>query len=196
MMAAKGVKISHESIRTWCDKFGGQYARAIRIQLRGESGDRWHLDEVYLHIAGKTRYLWRGVDQEGQVIDTLVQAKRDAKAATRVLRRLLHKAGKAPRVVVTDQLTSYVKPCAEILPMSTHVRDKGCNNRAENSHQPTRQRERRMRGFKSVAQAQRFLTIFSEVGNFFGLTRHTLSAANFRELLARRLADWGALTCS
>ena len=196
MMAAQGVTVSHETIRSWCDKFGRQYARAIRVRMQGDVGDRWHLDEVYTKIAGRIRYVWRGVDQDGQVIDVLVQSRRDGDAATRFFKKLRRKADKAPRLVVTDKLTSYAKPCAQVLPTSKHVSDKGQKNRAENSHQPTRQRERRMRKFKSVAQAQKFLSIYSQMCNFFGLVRHTLSARNHRDLFASRLAEWRLLTRS
>lgn len=194
MMAAQGVTVSHETIRAWCDKFGRQYAHLIRQRMQGATGDRWHLDEVHAKIAGRARYVWRGVDQDGQVIDVLVQSRRNGKAATRFFKKLRKKAGSAPRLVVTDKLASYAKPCAQLLPTSKHVSDKGQNNRAENSHQPTRQRERRMRRFKSVAHAQKFLSIYSQLCNFFGLIRHTLSSRNYRDLLTSRFAEWRLLT--
>lgn len=193
IMAARGVTISHESIRAWCYKFGRQYAQSIRHRMQGAIGDRWHLDEVHAKIAGRAHYVWRGVDQDGQVIDVLVQSRRDGNAATRFFKKLRRKAGNVPRLVMTDKLASYVKPCAQLLPTSEHVNDKGQNNRAENSHQPTRQRERRMRKFKSVAQAQKFLSIYSQICNFFGLVRHTLSASNHRDLFGSRLAEWRLL---
>lgn len=193
LMAVQGVTVSYESIRMWCNKFGQAYARAIRHQQHGELGDRWHLDEVHVRIAGQLQYLWRGVDQDGHVIDVLVQTRRDMGAAMRFLQKLRRKAGKTPRIVVTDKLRSYIKPCRHLLPTAMHVSDKAMNNRAENSHQPTRQRERRMRGFKSFKQAQRFLSIFSQFCNFFPTARHALSAENFRVLLARRLVEWRAL---
>lgn len=196
MMAAQGVTVSHESIRFWCDKFGRQYAQSIRLRAQGTIGDRWHLDEVHTKIKGQTRYVWRGVDQDGQVIDVLVQSRRNSEAARRFFKKLRRKAGKAPRLVVTDKLASYIKPCADMLPTSKHVRGKGSNNRAENSHQATRQRERRMRRFKSSAQAQKFLSIYSQICNFFGLVRHTLSATNHRELLVRRIGEWRLMTMS
>lgn len=146
----------------------GQYAKKIRRQ-RGLMGDTWHLDEVYLKINDQQKYLWRAVDQEGQVLDILVQAKRNKLAAEYFFKKVLRGTCHAPREVVTDKLTAYVQPCAHILPSTTHIRYKGANNRAENSHQPTRQRERRMKRFKSAAQAQRYLSIFSEVGNLFAL---------------------------
>lgn len=189
MMAERGVVVSYESIRSWCEKFGRQYARKIR-RHRGPMGDVWHLDEVYLKIDGEWKYLWRAVDQEGQVLDILVQPKRNKDAAARFFKKLLRDTCQAPREVVTDKLACYIQPCADILPNTEHTRDKGANNRAENSHQPTRQRERRMKRFKSAAQAQRFLSIFSEIGNLFALARHTLSAANHRLLLTKSLDAW------
>lgn len=193
MMAAQGVVVSYESIRMWCNKFGHAYARALRDKHEGAAGDTWHLDEVYVRVAGQIQYLWRGVDQDGHVIDVLVQRQRDVRAAMRFLKKLRRKAGKTPRIVVTDKLRSYIKPCSLLLPGAKHVSDKAMNNRAENSHQATRQRERRMRGFKSVTQAQKFLSIFSQFSNFFSITRHALSAQNFRTLLASRLIEWRAL---
>ena len=140
------------------------------------------------------QYLWRAVDQEGQVLDILVQPKRDKAAAERFCKKVLRGTAQAPRLVVTDRLASYTQPCAEILPDTVHIRDKGANNRAENSHQPTRLRECRMRRFKSATQAQQFLSIFSEVGNLFALSRHTLSAANHRLLLNKSLGIWSLVT--
>ena len=130
----------------------------------------WHLDEVYLKINDKCQYLWRAVDQEGQVLDILVQPKRDKTAAERFFKKVLRGTRQAPRQVVTDRLASYTQPCDEILLNATHIRDKGANNRAENSQQSTRLRECRMKRFKSAGQAQRFLSIFSEVGNLFALS--------------------------
>jgi putative transposase len=155
LMAERGVTVTYESIRAWCYKFGQDYAKRIRAR-RGQLGDRWHLDEVYVKIDGRLQYLWRAVDQDGSVLDILVQPHRDKKAAARFFKKLLRGSRYAPRVVVTDRLASYIAPCAELLPNTVHRRDKGLNNRAENSHQSTRERERRMRGFKSAAHAQRF----------------------------------------
>ena len=193
MMAERGVVVSYESIRSWCEKFGRQYARKIRSQ-RGHMGDIWHLDEVYLKIAGEQKYPWHAVDQEGQVLDVLVQAKRDKEAAARFFKMVLRGTGQAPRKVVTVKFASYVQPCARILHNSCHIRDKGANNRAENSHQPTRLRATRIKRFKSVAEAQRFLSIFSEIGNLFALARHTLSASSHRILLDKSLRTWSAVS--
>ena len=191
-MAQRGVTVSYESIRTWCEKFGCQYSKKIR-RKRGPMGETWHLDEVYLKIDGQQKYLWRAVDQEGQVLDILVQAKRNKLAAARFFKKVLRGTCQSPREVVTDKLAAYIQPCARVLPSSAHTRDKGANNRAENSHQPTRQRERRMKRFKSAAHAQRFLSIFSEVGNLFALSRHTVSATNHRLLLNKSLNTWSNL---
>ena len=189
LMAERGVTVTYESIRAWCCKFGRDYAKRIRAR-RGQLGDTWHLDEVYLKIDGRLQHLWRAVDQDGSVLDILVQPRRDKKAAARFFKRLLRVSRYAPRVVVTDKLASYVAPCAELLPNSVHRRDKGLNNRVENSHQPTRERERRMRGFKSAGHAQRFLSIFGLVADLFGVGRHLLSASNYRMALSRRFVEW------
>ena len=195
LMAARGVVVSYETIRTWCGKFGRQYARIIR-STHGAFGDRWHLDEVYLRIRGELAYLWRAVDQEGQVLGILVQPRRDGSAAHRFIKKILRHATNAPRSVVTDKLAAYNRPCARLLPDAKHIRDKGMNNRAENSHQPTRLREQRMHRFKPAAQAQRFLSIFSEIRNLFNLSRHAVTASNFRALLRQRQALWSTLTCT
>ena len=192
LMAERGVTVTYESIRAWCYKFGRDYAKRIRAR-RGRLGDTWHLDEVYLKIAGRLQYLWRAVDQDGSVLDVLVQPRRDKKAAARFFRKLLRGSKYLPRVVVTDRLASYMAPRAELLPNTMHRRDKGLNNRAENSHQSTRERERRMRGLKSVAHAQRFLSIFGLVADLFGVGRHLLSARNYRVALSRRFIEWRSI---
>jgi putative transposase len=192
LMAERGVTVTYETIRAWCYKFGKDYAKRIRAR-RGQLGDTWHLDEVYLKIDGRLQYLWRAVDQDGSVLDILVQPRRDKKAAARFFKKLLRGLRYAPRVVVTDRLASYIAPCAELLPNAVHRRAKGLNNRAENSHQPTRERERRMRGFKSVGHAQRFLSIFGVVADLFGVGRHLLSALNYRAALSRRFVEWRSI---
>ena len=192
LTAERGVTMTYESIRAWCYKFGRDYARRIRAR-RGQLGDSWHLDEVYLKIDGRLQYLWRAVDQDGSVLDILVQPRRDKKAAARFFKKLLRGSRYAPRGVVTDRLASHIAPCAELLPNTVHRRDKGLNNRAENSHQSTRERERRMRGFKSAGHAQRFLSIFGVVADLFGVGRHLLSARNYRAALSRRFIEWRSL---
>ena len=179
LMAERGVTVTYETIRAWCERFGRDYAKRIRAR-RGRLGDIWHLDEVFIKIDGRLQYLWRAVDQDGSVLDVLVQPRRNKKAAARFFKRLLRRMKYAPRVVVTDKLASYSAPCAEMLPNTVHRRDKGLNNRAENSHQPTRQRESRMRGFKSPRHAQRFLSIFGSIADLFSVGRHLLPAASYR----------------
>jgi len=193
LMAECGVSVTYETIRTWCDRFGRGYAKRIRAG-RGQLGNTWHLDEVFIKIGGRVHYLWRAVDQEGNVLDVLVQSRRSKKAAARFFRKLLRGLRYAPRFVVTDRLRGYSAPCAVLLPNTEHRRDKGLNNRAENSHQPKRKRERRMRRFKSSRHAQRFLSTFGMITDLFNVGRHLMSAVNYRVLLGRRFAVWKAVT--
>lgn len=153
MIAERGVIVTYESILAWCEKFGRDYAKHLRAR-RGKLSNIWQLDEVYLKIGGRLQYLWHAVYQEGSVVDILVQLHRDKKAATGFFKKLLRQTNYESRVVVTDKLASYCAPYAELLPNVVHRRDKGLNNRAENSHQPTRERERQMRGFKSSRHAR------------------------------------------
>src|SRR5881394_3228262 len=166
MLAARGISVTHETIRQWGLKFGREFANRIR-QRAPCRGDKWHLDEVVISIAGKKHWLWRAVDRDGFVLDVLVQSRRDKKAAKRLFRKLLKKQGRAPRVLVTDKLKSYAAAKREIMPGVEHRQHKGLNNRAENSHQPTRRRERIMKRFKSPRQAQRFLSTHDQVANVF-----------------------------
>src|SRR5688500_15429989 len=151
MLAARGITVSHETVRQWGRKFGQAFANQIRCRLPS-AGDKWHLDEVVITIAGKKHWLWRAVDQDGFVLDALVQRRRDKRAAKRLLRKLLKRQGRAPRVMITDKLASYSAAKREMMPGVEHRRHKGLNNRAENSHQPTRRRERQMKRFKSAGQ--------------------------------------------
>ena len=159
MMAHRGVSVSYDTIHQWCRKFGQTYANGLR-RRRPRPGDKWHLDEVFIKINGKIHYLWRAVDQQGTVLDILVTPRRNAKAATRFFRKLLKGLRYVPRVLVTDKLTSYGVAHRRLIPSVEHRRSKYLNNRAENSHQPTRQRERAMRQFRSPGGAQRFLQRF------------------------------------
>jgi putative transposase len=156
LMLARGVVVSYETIRSWCAKFGPDYAAQLR-RWRPRPGDKWHLDEVFVKINGTTHYLWRAVDQHGDVLDILVQSRRNAVAARWFFRKLLKGLRYVPRVLVTDKLASYQVAHREVLPSVTHRRSKCLNNRVENSHQPTRIRERAMKRFASPGQAQRFL---------------------------------------
>jgi putative transposase len=170
LLAARGITVSHETVRQWARKFGQAFANQIRRRLPCP-GDKWHLDEVCLMIRGKKHWLWRAVDQDGFVLDVLVQSRRDKRAAKRLLRKLLKRQTRVPRVMVTDKLASYGAAKAEVMPSVEHRRHKGLNNRAENSHQPTRQRERQMKRFKSAGQAQRFLSAHDGINNLFYLRR-------------------------
>ena len=195
LMAERGVIVTYETIRDWAQRFGGTYAKRLRSRS-GRPGDHWHLDEVCLSINGKLQYLWRAVDQDGEVLDILVQPRRDKQAAKRFFRKLLKGLQYVPRVIITDKLRSYAAAKAEIMPEVLHRQDKRANNRAENSHQPTRERERRMRGFKSVGHAQRFLSSFGVIASFFRPGRHLLSAENYREIMNNRFAQWSEVTSS
>ena len=170
MMLERGVVVSHETVRQWCAKFGQGYANQLR-RRRPRPGDKWHLDEVFIRINGKHHYLWRAVDQDGNVLDVLVQSRRNAVAAKKFFRRLLKGLQYVPRVLITDKLGSYQVAHRELLSSAEHRRSRYLNNRAENSHQPTRQRERAMKRFASPRQAQRFLSAFS------GITPHLPAAA-------------------
>ena len=193
-MAKRGVAVTYESIREWCLKSGGAYAKRMRAHSP-RSGDRWHLDEVFLRIQGKLQYLWRAVDQEGEVLDILVQARRNKHAAKKFFRKLLKGPQYVPRAIITDPLGSYAAAKAEVLPTVEHCRGRWLNNRAENSHEPTRERERRMRGFKSPGHAQRFLSVFGVIASFFRPGRHLLAAVNYREIMHRRFTQWRELVC-
>jgi putative transposase len=189
LMLARGVVVSHEAVRFWTVKFGAEYTRRLRAR-RGPCGDIWHLDEVFCKINGELVYLWRAVDQSGEVLDVLVQRRRSKRAAKRFFRKLLKGLRYSPRTLVTDKLRSYAAAKGEMMPGVAHHCGRRVNNHAENSHQPTRQRERRMQRFKSLRHAQRFCSAFSSVCNQFRPGRHTLSASNYRALMRRRFAQW------
>ncbi|MEE1806967.1 IS6 family transposase [Streptomyces sp. BE133] len=193
LMLERGVIVSYETVRRWCLKFGQAYANALR-RPRPRPRDKWHLDEVFIKINGEQKYLWRAVDQDGDVLDILVQNRRDKAAARRFFRRLLKKTGVVPRVVDTDKLRSYGAAHREIMPSVEHRSHKGLNNRAENSHQPTRQRERAMKGFRSVAGAQRFLSAFSGISPHFRPRRHLLTATQHRAEMTVRFTIWEQIT--
>jgi putative transposase len=191
LLAKRGIIVSYETIRQWCRKFGPEYARRLK-RCQGRLGDIWHLDEVFVKIRGERHYLWRAVDQDGDVIDILVQRYRNARAAKRFFRKLLKAQGSTPWQLVTDKLKSYGSAHRSVMPSVDHHTARYENNRAEVSHQPTRQRERQMRGFKSPGQAQRFLAVHGVIQNFFRLGRHQLRSENYRLLRARSFKDWNA----
>jgi putative transposase len=192
MLAARGIEVSHETVRQWALKFGQGFANQIRRRLPAP-GDKWHLDEVVICIAGRKHWLWRAVDQHGVVLDILVQSRRNAKAAERLLRKLLKKQGMAPRVMITDKLASYGAAKRAVMPSVEHRQHKGLNNRAENSHQPTRRRERIMKRFKSAGHAQRFLSTHDQVANLFRRPAHS-NAADHRQSRDRAFTAWAEVT--
>ena len=195
LLAERGVNVTYETIRQWSIKFGAQYARRLK-RRQGRLGDTWHLDEVYVTINGQRQYLWRAVDQDGDVIDILVQPRRDGRAARRFFRKILKSQRQKPFRLVTDKLGSYRVAHREIMPMVTHDTSRYANNRAEVSHQPTRQRERHMRRFKSPNQAQRFLHVHGLIQNLFRLGRHRLRSVHHRMLRERSLNVWAAVTAA
>ncbi|MDI7865357.1 IS6 family transposase, partial [Rhizobiaceae bacterium n13] len=155
LLAARGIIVSHQTVRLWVEKFGRHFADEIR-RAAGRLGDKWHLDEVVISIGGKKLWLWRAVYHDGFVLDVLVQSRRDTKAAKRLMRKLVKRQGRSPRRMITDKLRSYGAAKRDIMPGVEHRSHKGLNNRAENSHQPTRRRERIMKGFKSARHLQCF----------------------------------------
>src|SRR3954466_1740086 len=193
MLAARGIDVSHETVRQWARKFGQDFANQIRRKLP-DPGDKWYLDEVCLMIRGQKHWLWRAVDQDGVVLDVLVQSRRDKRAAKRLLRKLLKRQARVPRVMITDKLPSYSAAKGEVMPSVEHRRHKGLNNRAENSHQPTRRRERHMKRFKSPGQAQRFLSAHDQINNLFSLRRDHLPAAQYRAARTQAFQTWAELT--
>jgi putative transposase len=193
LMLARGVAVSYETIRQWCAKFGQAYANRLR-RRQARPGDKWHLDEAFIRINGTIHYLWRAVDQHGNVLDILVEPRRNALAAKKFFHKLLKGLQYVPRVIVTDGLSSYQVAHRELMASVQHRRSKYLNNRAENSHQPTRQRERAMKRFTSPGHAQRFLSAFSRISPHFRPRRHLLSATGWRNEMADRFTVWNQIT--
>jgi putative transposase len=193
LMAARGVILTYEAVRYWCRKFGQAYANQLR-RRRPRPGDKWHLDEVFLTIHGERHYLWRAVDQDGHTLDILVQRLRDKHAAKKFFRKLLKSCQYVPRVIITDKLKSYGAAKQEMLPGVEHRQHRYLNNRAENSHQPTRQRERRMGRFKSPGHAQRFLSPYGPNTSHFSPRRHLCSASAYRRQMAQQFQTWQEIT--
>ena len=190
LLAERGITVSREAIRLWCIKFGALYSRRLKRKHRGY-GDTFYIDEVFVKINGKQHYLWRAVDQDGEVVDVYLQARRDGAAARRFLKRLLRTHNGEPRKIVTDKLRSYGVAHRELMPDVVHSTEQYENNRAEQSHEVTRVRERGMRKFKSVGQAQRFLGAHAAVSNLFNLGRHLVRAEHYRNLRMSAFAEWG-----
>ena len=194
LLAQRGITVSYETIRQWCRTFGPAYARTLR-RRRGRMGDTWHLDELFVNIQGRQQYLWRAVDEDGDVIDILVQSRRNQQAE-RFFRKLLKGEGRTPRRLITDKLRSYSAAHRTVMPSVVHRTQQYENNRAELAHQPTRQRERQMRRFKSVAHAQRFLSVHGIILNLFRVGRHVLRAVHHRLLRSRSFLLWQEVTCA
>jgi transposase-like protein len=182
LLAERGLDISYETVRSWVLKFGPVIARRLRQRCPRPS-DRWHLDEV-VRIAGKRMYLWRAVDHEGEVLDVLVQSRRDSRAALRLMRKLLRKQGFVPKLLVTGKLRSYGSAFRQLQLTCPHEQGLSKNNRAENSHQPVRRRERKIQRFKSAGSAQRFLSYT------FNLERHLVSRSTLRIVRAEATSEW------
>ncbi len=189
LLAERGLDISYESVRRWFLKFGAPIARNLRHR-RPTPSDYWHLDEMVIVIRGRRHWLWRAVDNEGEVLDFLVQSKRNARAALKLMRKLLKKQGWAPTRVVTDKLRSYHVAFRTLGLRAEHIDDRRANNRAENSHQPVRRRERKQQRFKSPGSAQRFLNVQSSVYNTFYVQRHLLERTTFKQLRKDALGAW------
>ncbi len=193
LLFARGVTVTYEAIRKWCRKFGQSYANELR-RRRPQPGDKWHLDEVFLTINGARHDLWRAVDQDGNILDILVQSRRNKKAAKKFFRKLLKGCQYVPRVIITDKLKSYGAAKQELPPGVEHRQHRYLNNRCENSHRPTRQREHRMQGFKSPGHTQRFLSAYGPIAQHFRPRRHRLSASAYRQEMRNRFASWAEIT--
>ncbi|MFK8016369.1 MAG: IS6 family transposase [Gammaproteobacteria bacterium] len=189
MLAERGITVSGESILLWCNKFGRKFARRLKQNHRGY-GDTFFIDEAFVRMNGKQHYLWRAVDQDGEVVDVFLQSRRDGSAAKSFFKRLPRSHGGEPRKIVTDKLRSYDVAHRELIPDAIHDRSQYANNRAELSHQPTRAREEVMRRFKSVKQGQRFLIAHAAVYNLFNLGRHLVAANHYRDLRTSAYAEW------
>jgi putative transposase len=192
MLQERGIVVSYETVRRWAMKFGRDYARRL-TRKRPSRRDIWHLDEVVVTIGGKQHWLWRAVDQDGYILDEIVQTRRDTKAAKRLLMRLLKKQGCPPRRMITDKLCSYAAARCQIMPAIEHRSHKGLNNRAENSHLPLRRRERAMQGFRSPGGLQRFIAVFSAVRNLFVPPRSRRSALATHLHRLNAVAQWKAV---
>src|SRR6202165_4374496 len=189
LLAERGLDVTYETVRSWVVKLGPIIARRLR-RCRPRPSDRWHLDEMVVRIAGKRMYLWRAVDHEGEILDVLVQRKRDRRAAIKLMRKLLRKQGFAPKTVVTDKLRSYRAAFQHMGLAGRQERGLRKNNRAENSPQVVRRRERKMQRFKSARSAQRFVSMHSAVHNTFNLQHHLVSRSTLRIFRAEAAAHW------
>ena len=195
LLAERGLEVSYETIRRWVLKFGPLFARELR-RRRPRPSSQWHLDEMAVIISGKQFWLWRAVDSEGEVLDLLVQRRRNKAAAIRLMRKLLKKQGFAPTVLITDKLGSYGAAKLQLGLCAHHEQGLRRDNRAENSHQPVRRREFKMQRFKSQGSAQRFLSVHAAVQNTFNTQRHLTSRNALRSLRCAALATWRTATAA
>jgi putative transposase len=193
LMLERGIVVSYETVRHWCGKFGQTYADVLR-RRQPQLGDKWHLDEVFLKINGELKYLWRAVDQDANVLDILVQNRRDKAAAGRFFRRLMKKTHAVRGWSSPTSSAPTERHTARSCPPSSTAPHKGLNNRAENSHQPTRQRERAVKGFRSTGAAQRFLSAFSGISPHFRPRRHLMPAHDYRAEMTVRFSIWEQIT--
>ena len=195
LLAERGLDVSYETVRRWVLKFGPLFAQEL-ARRRPRPTSRWHLDEMAVIIAGEQFWLWRAVDDEGEVLDLLVQRQRGKTAAVKLMRKLMKKQGFVPDVLVTDRLRSYGAAKAELKLTARHEQGRRRNNRAENSHQPVRRRERKMQRFKSPGSAQRFLSVHAAVYNNFNLQRHLVSRSTLRTIREEAFRTWQAATAA
>jgi putative transposase len=193
MLRERGIVVSYETIRRWGKKFGPDYARRLQRKQPSQN-DIWFLDEVAISISGKKHWLWRAVDQDGYVLDEIVQSRRNTKSARRVLIRLLQKQGQPPKRIITDKLRSYGAAKKQIMPNIEHRSHKGLNNRAENSHVPLRKRETMLQGFRSPGGLQRFVSIFSALRNLFVPPRSKRSALGIHVHRLQAMEQWQTVT--
>ncbi len=195
LLAERGVEVSYETVRRWVIRFGPLFSRRLRCD-RPRAHPQWHLDEMYVSIGGRWMYLWRAIDQEDEVLDVLVQARRDKRAALKLMRKLLKKHGFAPRTIVTDKWRAYAAAFRDLGLNAWHHHAKWKNNRIEGSHVRIRRRERAMQGFRSPGSAQRFLSIHAAVYNHFTTRRHLISAAEHRHRRDQAFTAWRTAACA
>ncbi|MEQ8441329.1 MAG: IS6 family transposase [Alphaproteobacteria bacterium] len=192
ILAERGIDVSYETIRRWCLKFGLAFARRMRLR-RGGADTRWHIDEVFLKIGGRPFYLWRAVDAEGEVLDVLLQSRRDSAAAKKFLQRTTSRAATQPTEIVSDKWRPTRVVVRSLFPAVSHIIGKRLNNRIENSHLPTRRRERKQQRFKSARSAQRFLSIHATFYNHFNIQRHLLPRKTMKQFRTETLEAWSEL---
>jgi len=196
LLAERGIDISHETVKFWWNRFGPMFAAEIRkrriANMRGYPQWRWHLDEVFVRVNGKLCYLWRAVDHEGEVLEAVVTTKRDKPAALKLLKRIMKKYG-SPCGVVTDGCGAYSAAMKEIGCAHRHEVGPRLNNRAENSHQPFRRRERAMQRFRSIKTLQKFSSVHAQVHNQFYQERHLVTRQRYKQRRSAALAEWRAL---